>query len=74
MIYAVYLLNGNIISQKVIIFAKSILNISSSKALKLIKSSEEIKLYSGNAVEVKSLKEKLDELNLKYTITPEYNW
>lgn len=55
-IYEIYLLNGNIISQKVIIFAKNILNKSSSEALKLIKSSEEIKLYSGSAVEDKSLK------------------
>lgn len=54
--------------------AKNVLNISTYEALKLVKSGEEIKLYSGNAVEVKSLKEKLDDLNLKYKITLEYNW
>ena len=32
--------------------AKNVLNISTCEALKLVKSDEEIKLYSGNAVEV----------------------
>ncbi|MGN1277779.1 MAG: hypothetical protein ACI4UK_12385 [Floccifex sp.] len=73
-IYDIYLLNGNIINQKVIMLVKNIFNISSNEALKLVKSGKDIKLYSGNAVEVKSLKEKLNNLNLKFKIVPEYNW
>lgn len=72
--YDIYLLNGEIIDQKVIVFAKNILNISSIEALKLLKSEGNIKLYSGYAVEVKSIKEKLDKLNAKYKIVPEYIW
>ena len=67
-------INWTIVNQKIIMLAKNVLNISTCEALKLVKSDEEIKLYSGNAVEVKSLKEKLDDLNLKYKITLEYNW
>ena len=67
-------INWTIVNQKIIMLAKNVLNISTYEALKLVKSGEEIKLYSGNAVEVKSLKEKLDDLNLKYKITLEYNW
>ncbi len=52
---------------------KNVLNISTCETLKLVKSGEDIKLYSGNAVEVISLKEKLDSLNLNYKITLEYN-
>lgn len=73
-IYDVYLLSGNIGNQKVFTLVKNILIISSSEVLNLINSGEEIKLYSGSAVEVKSIREKLDNLNLSYKITPEYNW
>lgn len=72
-VYEVYLSTGNTITNKNYFLIQSITGKNIQEIKQLFESSPFL-LYKGHAVEVRELKNKLDESGVKYVIVPDFNY
>ena len=73
-IYTVTIEEGNSVKMDVITTLKTITGLSTSEMLDIIKAGCPYDLYAGRAVEVKEMKSKLENANIKFSIKPNFQW
>ena len=72
-IYEIYLSDGNRITRENYFLIQSLTNMNMPEVKKLFENTPYL-LFKGGATEVKELKEKLDERNVKYYIKPDFHY
>lgn len=72
--YSIFLEKNNEINKDVVILIMNITGLNLTEVIDILKFQCPFKLLTSNAVEIKTISQKLKDKGVKYTIDPEFNW